>query len=256
MRSELLGYLCCPVCGGSLSLRKASATKGEITYGELVCEVCGRLYPIRNGVPNFIVSECLKTINKVSKIFYNIYAPLYDTVERKLAMLSGFKEEDLRNEIVSRMEIKQGHNVLEIAIGTGGNIPYFRKYTDELIVGLDISERMLSTCLNKIKKYSWRNIELVLGCAEYLPFKSGMFDRLLVGGGITYFGDVGRALKEVSRVVKNNAKVVIYDQVTFIDRMREKDKVVLKYLPKDLKLINYTYLFDKRFYVIELVKKG
>jgi len=251
----LLGYLCCPVCGGSLSLRKASATKGEITYGELVCEVCGRLYPIRNGVPNFIVKEYLKTINKVSKIFYNIYAPLHDTVERKLATLSGFKEEDLRNEIVSRMDIKQGHSVLEIAVGTGGNIPYFRKYTDGLIVGLDISERMLGTCLNKIRKYSWGNIELVLGYAEYLPFKSDMFDRLLVGG-ITYFGDVGRALKEVSRVVKNNSKVVIYDQVTFIDRVREKDKVILKYLPKNLKLINYTYLFDKRFYVIELLKKG
>ena len=53
--------------------------------------------------------------------------------------------------MVSRMDIEEGNTVLEVCIGTGGNVPYYRKYTRGLIVGIDISEKMLSLCRNKAR---------------------------------------------------------------------------------------------------------
>jgi len=103
--------------------------------------------------------------------FYDFYASFYDRVEGRFASLLGFCEEELRDRVVSAMNIERRDNVLEVCIGTGSNIPYYRKYTDGLIVGIDISEEMFKICLDNVKKYGWRSIELIQGCAEYLPFK-------------------------------------------------------------------------------------
>jgi len=105
-----------------------------VVEGELRCSVCGKTYLLKNGLPNFIVKPCLRLSNKIQKFFYNIYAPLYDSLERRLAESLGFSEEELRMEVVSRMDIEEGNTVLEVCIGTGGNIPYYRKYTRGLIV--------------------------------------------------------------------------------------------------------------------------
>jgi len=46
---ELLDILACPVC------------KGNITYDEqnqkLICDACGRKYPIRDGIPIMLEEE-------------------------------------------------------------------------------------------------------------------------------------------------------------------------------------------------------
>ena len=97
---------------------------------------------------------------------------------------------------------------MEVCIGTGGNIPYYRKYTRGLIAGIDISE-MISLCKSKINEEGWNNIELFLGCAEYLPFKDGVFDRVLIGGGISHFSDPARALQEAVRVTIDEGIIVI-----------------------------------------------
>ncbi len=106
--------------------------------------------------------------NITQKALYDIYAPYYDLVEEHFARRMDFSEEKLRSKKVSAMRIREGANVLEVCIGTGGNIPYYRKYTSGLIVGMDISDKMLKMCREKVRKHSWGSVELMLGCAEYL----------------------------------------------------------------------------------------
>jgi len=251
----IVDFLCCPICLGELDLVDVVRIGDDIIGGRLICRNCSHVYPIRDGIPSFLISNCFGFSNRFQRLFYNVYAPFYDLFERRLASLVGFREEDLRSRVVECMDIGRFDSVLEICIGTGGNIPFFRRYTDGLIVGLDISSSMLNVCRDKIERFNWSGVELVLGCAEYLPFKSNVFDRLLIGGGISYFSDVGRALREAVRVVKPGCKLVVYEQISFLDRFFGKDKLPLKLLPDNVEFINYEYLFGKRFYVLELKKK-
>ena len=211
MDKMLLNYLCCPKCYGNLRLKVIETHRDEVVEGELSCTSCGRMYKIKQGVPRLIINECFKPSNKLQQTFYDFYAPFYDRVERSLAMLLGFHEEELHNTVVSAMEIERCDRILEICIGTGSNVPYYRKYTNGLIVGVDISEEMLRKCLKKAKEHKWRRVELIQGCAEYLPLKSNIFDRVLIGGAISYFSNPKRALEETGRVAKPLAKVVIYE---------------------------------------------
>jgi len=256
MRTSILDILCCPLCQGSLILHSCKLKEDTVVEGVLKCSACGEAYLIENSLPNFTVKPCLGLSNRIQKLFYNIYAPLYDGLERKLAKSLGFSEEELRIEVVSRMDIEEGNIVLEVCIGTGGNIPYYRKYTRGLIVGIDISEKMLSLCRDKIREEEWSNVELFLGCAEYLPFKDKVFDRVLIGGGISYFSDPTRALREAARVINDEGVVVIYEQVTLLEKILRKDKPPVNLLPPNLSLLETDYIFNKRFYVMKTVKQA
>ncbi|HDI47090.1 MAG TPA: methyltransferase domain-containing protein [Candidatus Methanomethylia archaeon] len=202
--NDLLPLLSCPKCKSDL----------EEAAAGLMCRGCGRVYAVRRGIPSFMIEECLASSNRLQRILYTLYAPFYDTFEEKFARsvwTVKFTERELREAVVSSMDIKPGDTVLEVSVGTGGNIPFFMKYTDGMIIGLDITERMLDICREKIERFGWRNVRLVQGCAEHLPFKDAVFDRVLIGGGINYFSSPKRALEEMARVVKPGSKAVVYE---------------------------------------------
>jgi hypothetical protein len=49
LRPDLLAILCCPKCHGPL--RELSSPEG------LLCDACALLYPILDGIPNFLIEE-------------------------------------------------------------------------------------------------------------------------------------------------------------------------------------------------------
>ena len=114
MRTSILDILCCPLCHGPLILHSYKLKEDTIVEGGLKCSTCGDAYLIENSLPNFTVKPCLRLSNRIQKLFYNIYAPLYDRLERKLAKSLGFSEEELRTEVVSHMDIEEGNIVLEV----------------------------------------------------------------------------------------------------------------------------------------------
>ena len=254
MLKTSLEMICCPYCKGEVRF-VGEEKDDEIVKGVLECLKCRRQYLIKDGIPDFRIRECYGMRNIIQKALYDVYAPYYDLVEERFARRMGFSEEKLRSKLVSTMRIREGDNVLEVCIGTGGNIPYYRKYTSGLIVGIDISDKMLKMCREKVRKYNWGSVELMLGCAEYLPFKDSMFDRVLIGGAISWFTNPRKAVEEAVRVVKRNSIVVIYDQVSRIDLILQRDKMVLNSIPRSSVILNFRYLFDKHFYVIGLRKK-
>jgi len=115
---------------------------------------------------------------------------------------------------------------------------------------------MLSLCRDKVRKEGWGSVELFLGCAEHLPFKDKVFDRVLIGGGISYFSDPARALREAARVVNDEGVVVIYEQVTLLEKILRKDKPPVNLLPPNLSLLETDYIFNKRFYVMKTIKQA
>lgn len=67
-------------------------------------------------------------------------------------------------------------------------------------------------------------VALILGYAERLPFKDNVFDRVLIGGCPSHVSVRRRVLDEASRVLKDGGRLIIYVQITFIDRLTAMDR--------------------------------
>ena len=53
--AQLLEILVCPACHGAVDLHGSSDDAGAATG--LACADCGRIYPIRDGIPVMLVDE-------------------------------------------------------------------------------------------------------------------------------------------------------------------------------------------------------
>jgi ubiquinone/menaquinone biosynthesis C-methylase UbiE len=136
-------------------------------------------------------------------------APFYDLSMRAYAFLRSGGERKRRGEYLKELEIKAGDRVLEVSIGTGGNLRYLSRTAQYF--GLDISWGMLKRCQRNLK--AWRmEAELFLGVAEALPFNDQVFDVVFHMGGINYFSEKARAINEMIRVAKPGTKILIVDE--------------------------------------------
>jgi ubiquinone/menaquinone biosynthesis C-methylase UbiE len=200
----------CVACEGRLG--PAGSEHG--TEPALACAGCGRVYPVRDGV--LIVKEQVADDNKIAADFYN--SPLWPKFRfwewAFFATHGG--ERRCRNVILRRLPQEQpGLKLLDIAIGDGvytGWLP-----PDWSIVGLDVSTVQIANCQ---KRNAGRNLRLVLGEAEVLPFRDQQFDAVLSIGGFNHFNDPEAAHREMVRVVRPGSPIVISDELpNLTDRM-------------------------------------
>ncbi|MEA2001191.1 MAG: class I SAM-dependent methyltransferase [Actinomycetota bacterium] len=87
--------------------------------------------------------------------------------------------------------------VLEVAVGTGLNIPYYRDATS--VVGIDLDRAMLRRAVRR----TWETripVELVTADARALPFPSGSFDTVVVALSLCTISDPAGTLEELRRV--------------------------------------------------------
>jgi hypothetical protein len=49
LNKDLLAILCCPKCKGDLDYKPDKET--------LTCKSCGKVYPVRNGIPIMLVDD-------------------------------------------------------------------------------------------------------------------------------------------------------------------------------------------------------
>jgi ubiquinone/menaquinone biosynthesis C-methylase UbiE len=217
MRAETLEILCSPLEHAPLRLETRPALNGDATQF-LVNHEHGLQFPIRDGIPIFVEPEAVTGINSRFRRIYDSWAPFYDLLSRVGLFILGLSEHRLRSEFVGKLEIMKGCRVLSTSVGTGSDlsfIPASCKY-----YGLDLSAGMLKVCRNRAQRLG-ALAELFLGQAEYLPFKDETFDVVYQMGGINFFGDQGRAIREMVRVAKNGSKLVIMDETEKVARALE-----------------------------------
>ena len=184
MKRSTLELLCSPSCQTELILRDESGNTGE-GEGELFCSHCERSYIINNGIVHFINLQELEGLNRRFARFYNRWSRFEAIIDR-LSFLTMGGERKSRTEILHRLELNNGR-VLEVSIGSGGNLPYlFESPKTGDIYGLDISMAQLTNCRRLVTNRGW-SVELFLGKAEELPFKSDSFDSVFHVGGINFF---------------------------------------------------------------------
>jgi ubiquinone/menaquinone biosynthesis C-methylase UbiE len=188
----------------------------ELTGNNLRNTATGRIYPIRDDIPLFVSS--VKGPNLKYQALYDRIAPGYDLAEQLYQWFTGRK--NFRHECLAELELKPGARVLEVGVGTGANLRYLPEDID--FYGLDLSWGMLRKCQRKVLRWK-RNAHLFQGEAERLPFKVESFDCVYHLGGIHFFTDKLRAIKEMIWVAKPGTKIMIVD---------ETEKAVMKNNPK------------------------
>src|SRR5690242_12706882 len=132
---------------------------------------------------------------------YNRFAWSYDYFEAILGFLGVRK---LRHDLVSQTKGR----VLEVAVGTGQNLRYYRSGCE--IIGVDVSCEMLKVARERGTKLSV-NVQLALADAEALPFRNRCFDTVASSLSTCTFPNPANALQEMARVSKPSSQIVLLE---------------------------------------------
>ncbi|RXT07912.1 class I SAM-dependent methyltransferase [Ammoniphilus sp. CFH 90114] len=139
----------------------------------------------------------------MSKLFQVYYDFLMGPLER-----GRFKS--IRQELLTRA---QGH-VLEIGSGTGINFPLYRDV--EKVTSIEPHPLMREKSLRKIGQ-AQVPIDVIGARAEALPFPDDYFDSVVATLVFCTIPNPEKALQEIIRVSKPNAKVLFFEHVRVHD---------------------------------------
>lgn len=148
------------------------------------------------------------------KVFES-WAKTYDESIIKLLKRNNFGVD--YNQIVMRVvelaDVKPGDKVLDIATGTGTIAISLANRADNKckIIGIDITEMMLTKARENVKKFGLEGvIDFMRVSAEELPFDDGDFDVVTSSLAIHHM-NVKKVLAEMVRVLKLGGRLAIAD---------------------------------------------
>jgi ubiquinone/menaquinone biosynthesis C-methylase UbiE len=101
-------------------------------------------------------------------------------------------------------------NVLEVAIGTGRNLPFYP--AGVRITGIEISPGMLAFARQRARDLGIQ-AELSEGDAEALPFQDNTFDTVVCALSLCTIPDHAKAIGEMARVLKPGGKLLLLDHI-------------------------------------------
>ncbi|GCD77065.1 demethylmenaquinone methyltransferase [Thermaurantimonas aggregans] len=145
---------------------------------------------------------------QVAEMFDNI-SPKYDFLNHTLSLGidRGWRKKLLRLASKAKPKI-----ILDVATGTGDLAIALAELNPEHIIGVDISEGMLSYGHKKIEKKGLKGlITLQKGDSEALEFADNTFDAVTVAFGVRNFEHLEAGLAEMLRVTKPGGKIYILE---------------------------------------------
>jgi ubiquinone/menaquinone biosynthesis C-methylase UbiE len=100
--------------------------------------------------------------------------------------------------------------VLEIAIGTGRNLPF---YSPEVrLTGIELSSEMLAIARDRAERLG-REVDLRLGDAQSLELEDESFDTVIITFGLCSIPDDRAAVAEARRVLRPGGRLVLLEHV-------------------------------------------
>lgn len=134
---------------------------------------------------------------------YEQMAPGYD---RQLGVVDRLFFGDGRAWVCSRAR----GDVLEIAIGTGRNLPFYPP--DVRLTGIDLSPSMLAIARTRAAELG-RTVDLRLADATHLAFDDASFDTVITTLALCTIPDPAAAVFEARRVLRPSGRLVLLDHV-------------------------------------------
>lgn len=142
-------------------------------------------------------------LNSVRKTFTG-WAPVYDASHGWLPR---------RSEARLALGVQPGDRVLDLATGTGLNLPQLRELVGDegRVTGVDLTPAMLEIARTNIARHGWKNVEVREADAAQLPFPDASFDKAICTFALNIIPDYGRAIEEASRVLVAGGRFVTLD---------------------------------------------
>jgi demethylmenaquinone methyltransferase/2-methoxy-6-polyprenyl-1,4-benzoquinol methylase len=133
---------------------------------------------------------------------YTRWAPHYDTTHAGTL--------PKRREARLALEVRPGDRVLDLACGTGLNLPHLREMVGEggQVVGVDLTPAMLEIARQRISQNGWNNVKVREADAAALPLADGSFDQAICTYAMNVIPQYVRAIEEVGRVLVPGGRFV------------------------------------------------
>lgn len=133
-----------------------------------------------------------------------LFAPLGPTYDRYARLLSLGQDPRWRRFLVERIDAGPGDVVLDVATGTGAVALELVRQKGCSVVGVDQSAEMLDEARRRLTlAAATKDVRLVEGRAEELPFENGAFDALTVTYLLRYVDDPAATVAALARVVRS-----------------------------------------------------
>ena len=152
--------------------------------------------------------------------------------------------------LINTVKLKKNSKVLDIGSGLGFPLIELSQRFDinSEIIGIDPWKTAIERTQLKINKYHLRNVKIIEGVAEELPFDNEYFDIITSNNGTNNVDDQEQTFKEISRVAKKDAQLVI--TLNLEDSMIEFYNVLENYLVNNNRLEEIerlkNHIYEKR----------
>src|SRR3989344_8184435 len=120
-------------------------------------------------------------------------------------------------------------DILDVGCGTGRLLARLKgKFPMAKIYAIDLSKNMINVAKDK-----FGGIDAMVGNAENLPWKNNSFDIVTNSISFHHYGNPGKALSEVYRVLKHNGKFLLMDINPASNKTRYFFNLIAKYIIRD-----------------------
>lgn len=200
----------------------------------------------------------VKPYNSADKSKKEEVAEMFNNISKRYDFLNHFLSLGIdklwRKKAVKQLREINPERILDIATGTGDFAISSLRLDPKEVVGVDISEGMLSVGREKMKKKGFdKVVKMVLGDSEELQYPNNTFDAITVGFGVRNFQNLEKGLGDMLRVLRPGGKAVVlefskpkrfpikqlfgfYSKVIipFFGKRISKDKRAYEYLPESV----------------------
>ena len=118
-----------------------------------------------------------------------------------------------RYKLIGKFNLDSSDKLIDIATGTGDVVFGMHKKFNNILIGLDIADKMIELADKKKGKKGLldSDISFIQGDAEDLGFADNAFDGLTIAFGFRNLGDYDKGLSEFFRVLKPGGKIAILE---------------------------------------------
>ncbi len=198
-------------------------------------------------------------------------AEIHDNALNWLFKTHNVNEEELRIELINKLDLKEGNKILVTATGAGNDLVYISKKigASGQVYAQDYAKEMLLAAYHRTKKeidFNKYKIYFSVNDATDLPFNDDEFDATYHFGGINLYNDIKKGIEEMDRVTKPGGKIVFGDEgIAYWLKKTELAKSLItnnilydleppmNLIPVSAKNVKLSWVINNCFYVIEYV---